>query len=791
MHRNNQNSDFRSHSYLPLSNSRSSQNTYYQYYNSHLSTQQSLYSNTTARVRQQYQPLTTILDLAEPISVFDDLKFPRQHRSNIIPFLPPYLPPDPTRRTLITDAGLATANALRERLLIDIQHNIREIDQELSSLERRPFIPRYLPPRLSSIDEKTPLSNDNKEMWPNKPKRVYEIIPRNKSESKIVSPHSISRLTNQMNLPSYIGKYHYAAEIEELEIVENDPENSDLKFTTNEIPQLSSHQTLSLAQFRREQSALPLNRALNFVPEYGDHNENEFNETTKDFHQNGPIYTNTAQLSTVNPSRNPTSANKLNIQDFQLLIKTAAEPKIEIPPSSSVNPNNISDVFGTDSTNTMLIKPVKHARLSTRTQETSSSSRHNTDGDAGYFFSDFGDEDEDEKEDLTLNDRNHFSLLNESKNTSDHNKSNILSRPSQALLLNTSSSQQQQPTIKNANEHAKKTEKKKTDATTKGMATSTPPSKKKLPISINNNMQIQFERNNNKVKKNQPATSTSRFNINTIEQRRKNKPSNISITLHSIPSTQEHQISSENMNSTQQQSTSLHHSPKTQSSNILTQDQSINNSDIHEISTKQTEHILNNKELIPIESPRSSAIPIPLNSPDFDNVRPSASRSATPERRNSIPSLNLNILPTSTDLMTFDNLNTDHFQMNTKRELVNESLQKTQQSNQDQNPSQTKKTKHYRLRLPSISPRRNNISDVHLTSVHQEDISRDHNNNQMKEPSSESKLITEEDFPTITASQRRSKLSLIILRSKSKQQNSIKDQIHVGMSQIRQIIITI
>jgi hypothetical protein len=396
MHRNRRNNDYRTYYYLPLSISTSSQNTYYQYYDSRVSTQQSSYSNIITRFR----PSTTISDLAEPISVFDDLKFPRYDRSVIIPFLPVYVPSNPNQRASVSDVRLARANAVRERLLIDIQHNIREIDRELSSLERRPAISRYLLPPLPSINKQTVLSNDDNHMQPNKPKRIYDLVPRMTNNSKIVLQRSISTQTNQTNLPSYIGKYHYAPEIEEIEIVENDPENSDLKSTTDEMSKFSFHETLSLGQFRREQSDLSQNRALIFVPEYGDHNEIKYNEAAKDFHQNDPIDTNTAQLSTVNSTHNLGSANQLNNQNIELSKQTAPEFKTEISFPEVLHPEKFTNIIKTDLDNTMITKPVKHSSSSTNmatnakdelssSQQTTTNStnrKNNVDGDVTYIY---------------------------------------------------------------------------------------------------------------------------------------------------------------------------------------------------------------------------------------------------------------------------------------------------------------------------------------------------------------------------------------------------------------------
>ena len=180
------NNDNRYYAYLPSTNSTSrnsssnssNQNAHYQYYDLRLrSRQQTLYeyqlSNRypnrstyiSPRHQYSYQPpsflqetsstsTNIIADLGEPISVFDDIK-PLEYRPPLVaPPLPStYIPPDPTQRPSASDIRLATAHALREQLLTDIERSISDIDRELTSLERRPSIPRYIPPRFSPIKE--------------------------------------------------------------------------------------------------------------------------------------------------------------------------------------------------------------------------------------------------------------------------------------------------------------------------------------------------------------------------------------------------------------------------------------------------------------------------------------------------------------------------------------------------------------------------------------------------------------------------------------------------------------
>jgi hypothetical protein len=189
MRRYNQNNDNRYYAFLPSTNSGSSRNVssnstnrnaHYQYYNPRLRAQQQTqknlyeyqYSGTNSNRNLpalygsgHYQPPSfpgelapssakSISDLGEPISIFDDIKPLEHQRSMVVPALTSsYVPPDSTRRPSASDVRLATAHVLREQLLTDIEQTIDDIDRELTSLERRPSGPRYLPPRFSPIIE--------------------------------------------------------------------------------------------------------------------------------------------------------------------------------------------------------------------------------------------------------------------------------------------------------------------------------------------------------------------------------------------------------------------------------------------------------------------------------------------------------------------------------------------------------------------------------------------------------------------------------------------------------------
>ncbi|CAF4180500.1 unnamed protein product, partial [Rotaria magnacalcarata] len=95
------------------------------------------------------------------------------------------------------------------------------------------------------------------------------------------------------------------------------------------------------------------------------------NESTEELDKKNLIDTNTVRPSTVTSLRELTSIGKLNIQDFQSLIQTAPEFKIEVPPESqTINIEEPLHAIDTNLPNTILSKPMKHSRLSIRTQDT-------------------------------------------------------------------------------------------------------------------------------------------------------------------------------------------------------------------------------------------------------------------------------------------------------------------------------------------------------------------------------------------------------------------------------------
>ena len=267
MHRYRQGNDYRQYSFLAPT---TAQNNYYQLYRSRSENRPSI-SYTTSDFFQQYPTTTRISDLAEPLSVFDDVRFSRPRQPNPGPLAPVYERINTDRQVTLHATRFQTACAFRERLLIDIQQNITEIDQELSLLERRPIMSRPAPLRLTSMSQRAPPVYYPKRIQPRRPSRVYQVIPRIPDPPKKVIPRAKpTPIRQQPPAAVLLVHYHYGPEIEENEISKGDPENVDLESTVNELVDLTSHQAISLDPFRRVQSALPANRVSIFIPEYID-----------------------------------------------------------------------------------------------------------------------------------------------------------------------------------------------------------------------------------------------------------------------------------------------------------------------------------------------------------------------------------------------------------------------------------------------------------------------------------------------------------------------------------------
>ncbi|CAF3906802.1 unnamed protein product [Rotaria sp. Silwood2] len=489
MRRQNENNDNRYYAYLPPTGSPSSRNpssnsinrnAHYQYYDPRLRTRQQAqqnlyemqYSSTSPnrspatlygspRNRYSYQPpsflqdipsssINTIADLGEPISIFDDIKPLEQRRAIVAPPLSStYVPPNPSQRPSVSDVRIETAHVLREQLLTDIERTMNDIDRDLTSLERRPSVQRYIPPRFSPIIEldtldqnlfrqttkaikpvsvpvKKPIpiitspmnkkiqqtsahstttrtiernSVTSSQIWPNKPKRIYEVIPSLTSDSRKASRQSsvgapyeqikITEIQSPQSSPKLIeknvsssklqlrGQYHYPPEAEETEILSNDPENIDHKSILNEMQETSPYETLNTDQFLRAVSNPPESRAMIFVPEFSGNSRIGYNESVEDLIQPDQIDNkNAARPLTVDSFHDIRTTKELTIQDSQSLIQRAPEEVQNEPELKSQNiiiPHEIHHVTEIDlenQINPIISKPIQHRRPSTKASRT-------------------------------------------------------------------------------------------------------------------------------------------------------------------------------------------------------------------------------------------------------------------------------------------------------------------------------------------------------------------------------------------------------------------------------------
>ncbi|CAF2050728.1 unnamed protein product [Rotaria magnacalcarata] len=601
MRRQNENTDNNYYSYIPPTNSTSSRNpssnstnrnAHYQYYDPRLrarqQAQQSLYeyqySSTSPnrkspasiygspRRQPSYQPPSflqelpsssadSISDLGEPISIFDDIQPLEYRRAIVAPALQStYMPPDPSQRVSLNDNRIATAQALREQLLNDIQHSIVDIDRELTSLDRRPSVPRYLPPRFSPIVEldahddnlfrqikrtnkpvSVPMkktvpiitspksksiqqtsahssitkenSNDNSQSWPNKPKRIYQVIPSLPSDSRKTSRQSsvgaqrerikTSEIYSNQSTPKLVdksissskfqlhGQYHYGPEVEETEILPNDPESTDHKSTFDEMEGTNQYEPLNTDQFLRDLSPPPQSRAAINVPEFSGNSQLESHESAEDLIHENQIGSNNARALTANSLHDLTPTNDSMIQDTKLLIQTTPEDRAEselkaehlsIPRESpkdneidleNENENNlILSKPDENENNLILSKPNQNSRPSTKASRRTpiaanddliekstllqvptidstvdinslspppssppaAAAVNNIGGIGAYFFSDYGNDGEGE-EDLMPIDQSNFVVPSGADIIPDDTISNSLLGQSQASLL--------------------------------------------------------------------------------------------------------------------------------------------------------------------------------------------------------------------------------------------------------------------------------------------------------------------------------------------------------------------
>ena len=350
--------------------------------------------------------------------------------------------------------------------------------------------------------------NDDVQIESDKLGKIYEVLPPIGSQPK----HPIEQTNSEL----FSGQYHYPPEIEEMEINENDPENTDMKSVVDEFPEFIFPELLSLDQFYREQSPLPYDRVLTFLPEYVDSMERELTETTSDIPQSNSVDTDMAQSSVVPSSTDLELSNKLKILNYPSLIRTAAKiklasvPKPKILPEPIEVPNKVKPTL----TNTMLHKPVKHTRIPIETEKKPSppspspspqkaivKRKNNIDAKKEHFS-------------RSINSVP-FVSPPQSEITTDDNTSSIIVENSQPSLT----------TRQDNNKHDEEKQIQRINTTKKHSVTSTQklPTKKSVPISTHEKMESKFPWDIDDSDENRVDMLKFGFNITAVELPRENR----------------------------------------------------------------------------------------------------------------------------------------------------------------------------------------------------------------------------------------------------------------------------
>lgn len=403
---------------------------HYQYYQARFRSQSMHFQNPYAHVsvthvstprRFHHQHQT------EPIPAFDDMP-PLSHRPSL------YTPSNPpSRMSSEHDSRLATASALRERILTNIQESLLEIDRELSSLPPPSATLRPRPPlRVPPLDQQPSLlsreiSHGSNQTWPNKPKRVYKVVPRLPSTTQDFSrqtsavplseEHLVNHSTpkpsaNMFASPAFVGQYHYGPEADEVEIAPKDPEDIEYTSIVGEFSELDFDGIMSTQEFLREPSVLSQHRAMIFVPQFADPRNLGADECTEDLLPTNPSASElqTLRAKTTSPPHDFPTLNAIHVQNHSLLIQTAP-----IPPPASPTESNL--------TNSIISKPVKHARQPSNPSSVGVPTRKSPSPPpilvtntatprTTHFFSDFGvdGDNEEEDEDMIVIDPSNFTL---------------------------------------------------------------------------------------------------------------------------------------------------------------------------------------------------------------------------------------------------------------------------------------------------------------------------------------------------------------------------------------------
>ncbi|CAF0780570.1 unnamed protein product [Adineta ricciae] len=186
-----------------------------QYYQSSVSFQRLLTSSNRA-----------VVDLAEPLSLFDEIEVSKHRRSlNVSP-----IPSQSDRLPLLNNVHQNRAEGFRQQLLIDIQHSIHDIEEDLTSLERQSLTsdlsslrkpnnynnslaPRTrLPPIFRTVHEQMQLLEDNDRALFSRQSTVDEplsniplpnYVVHNKSPSGIDIEHFLDDSENIYPKPTF------------------------------------------------------------------------------------------------------------------------------------------------------------------------------------------------------------------------------------------------------------------------------------------------------------------------------------------------------------------------------------------------------------------------------------------------------------------------------------------------------------------------------------------------------------------------------------------------------------
>ncbi|UJR10185.1 hypothetical protein I4U23_014400 [Adineta vaga] len=682
MYRRSISTDHKNYPYVPPIYSTPSQSSQIRNYDPIQHTEHALYPHSklnSANVQNQSQSFLPFIDASDPLTVFDDQKPRTRMRSNTSSLSSGYVPPNPLQRSSVSDSRLATANAMRERLLTDIQDNIMEIERELSTFDVRPTIANYVPPRYSStsrnsgqaksihqhtcknchasIHERSDSSTEEELERRRKPKKkIYEIIPATASTSEKSLKRSTTKVIDQQ---SYVGQYHYGAEIGESEITGDVPENIEFESIIEDIPEFK-YETLSTEQFLKTQPSLPLERALIFALMYGDTENVGDNETADDFRRKKSKITKAEELL-VAPLSDIESSDKVNIQNFELLIRTAPEPEPQTLPENIGDPPDPEDINDDEMIRSMLSKPLKHNRLSTRTMETLSGTRSGNKGSDnngpngnGYFFSDFGNEGDGEgEEDLISLDLSNFAVPTSSEMIPDEN---ALLRRSQISLPNPHAKQ----ASTTQNEPTKDSESKKNSAETKDNRNAS--GTQQISSNSTNDMTKVQSAKPNESTMNNRRTSRKMSTINATEPVMKSTKSSFHFDSSLIalehkeltkppanPQEKRPVSGSKQSRLVRQRSSSLRQDSKIPVPSSVTRRQSIISPDANTRSIKPP-----TQQKLPTGARRTSVLPVPLNQSAIPNERISTSRTPSPERRNSIPVLDQNVLFSLLDMVDLD-----------------------------------------------------------------------------------------------------------------------------------------